>query len=56
LTESDHRSRAGKLGGATTKRRYEDDGFYARIGSLGGTTTMRLHGQELTEHRRRGGE
>ena len=56
MAELDHRSRAGKLGGATTKRRYGDNGFYARIGSLGGTTTMRLHGQEFTEHRRRGGE
>jgi len=56
VTELDHRSRAGKLGGATTKRRYGDDDFYARIGSLGGITTMRLHSQEFTEHRRRGGE
>ena len=56
MVEPDHRSRAGKLGGATTKRRYGENGFYARIGSLGGTTTMRLHGQEFTEHRRRGGE
>ena len=56
MAELDHRSRAGKLGGATTKRRYRDNGFYARIGSLGGTTTMRLHGQEFTEHRCRGGE
>jgi hypothetical protein len=56
VVEPDHRSGAGRLGGATTKRRYGDDGFYARIGSLGGTTTMRLHGQEFTEHRRRGGE
>jgi hypothetical protein len=55
LTESDHRSKAGKFGGATTKRRYGDNGFYARIGSLGGTTTMRLHGQDFTEHRCRGG-
>lgn len=56
MVEPDHRSKAGKLGGATTKRRYGDNGFYARIGSVGGTTTMRLHVQEFTEHRRRGGE
>ena len=56
MAEPDHRSRAGKLGGATTKRRYGDDGFYARIGSLGGATTMRSHSQEFTEHRCRGGE
>ena len=56
MAEPDHRSRAGKLGGATTKRRYGGNGFYARIGSLGGTATMRLHGQEFTKHRRRGGE
>ncbi|MFB0546038.1 MAG: hypothetical protein ACETWB_03940 [Anaerolineae bacterium] len=52
---SNHWSRAGKLGGETTKKRYGKD-FYARIGSIGGKTTMELHSHEYEEHRRRGGE
>jgi general stress protein YciG len=57
LTNNDnYHVRAGRKGGQSTKRRFQDSEFYREIGSKGGSVTMSRHSEEYRERRKKGGE